>query len=183
MSEIMLVNENDEPIGVADKLEAHQKGLLHRAFSIFIYRKGLEGIEVLLQKRHSKKYHSGGLWTNTCCSHPLFNETIKEAAEKRLKEEMGIVSDLFEIGVFHYKADVGNGLIENEIDHVFMGELLFSKIKPNPEEVEAMTWMSVKQLRNALKDNPKHYTAWLEKALEIFVGHFHSSGPLGHLLS
>ena len=71
MSEIMLVNENDEPIGVADKLEAHQKGLLHRAFSIFIYRKGLEGIEILLQKRHSKKYHSGGLWTNTCCSHPF----------------------------------------------------------------------------------------------------------------
>ncbi|HEV2613271.1 MAG TPA: isopentenyl-diphosphate Delta-isomerase [Gammaproteobacteria bacterium] len=168
MSEIMLVNENDEPIGVADKLEVHQKGLLHRAFSVFVYRKGLEGLEILLQKRHSSKYHSGGLWTNTCCSHPLFDETIKEAAEKRLKEEMGITSDLTEIGVFHYKAEVGNNLIENEIDHVFVGELLFSKIKFHPEEVEAITWMSVKQLGEELKNNPKNYTAWLEKAFKIF---------------
>src|SRR5260221_37540 len=174
MSEIMLVNENDEPIGVADKQEAHEKGLLHRAFSIFIYRKGLEGLEILLQKRHSQKYHSGGLWTNTCCSHPLYNETIKEAAEKRLKEEMGVTSDLAEIGVFHYRAEVGNGLIENEIDHVFAGELLFSKIKHNPEEVEAITWMSTQQLREELKINPKNYTAWLEKALQLFLNCFPS---------
>ena len=92
---------------------------------------------------------------------------------------MGITADLFEIGVFHYKAEVGNGLIENEIDHVFMGELLFSKIKPNPEEVEGFTWMSVEQLNKALKDNPENYTAWLKQALEIF----HSSAPMGHLLS
>jgi isopentenyl-diphosphate delta-isomerase type 1 len=169
MSEIMLVNENDEPIGVADKLEAHQQGLLHRAFSIFIYRKGLQGLEILLQKRHSSKYHSGGLWTNTCCSHPLIDETIKEAAEKRLKEEMGITSDLFEIGVFHYKAEVGNDLIENEIDHVFMGELLFSKIKPNPEEVEGIAWMGVQQMKQELNNHPEKYTAWLKQAFELFL--------------
>lgn len=172
MSEIMLVNENDEPIGVADKLDAHEKGLLHRAFSVFIYRPGIDGLEILLQKRYSGKYHSGGLWTNTCCSHPLFNETTKEAAEKRLKEEMGVTSDLIEIGVFHYRADVGNGLIENEIDHVMIGELLSPKIKPNPEEVEAFTWMPVQQLMEELKQFPEKYTAWLKQALEIFVGHF-----------
>jgi len=172
MSEIMLVNENDEPIGVADKLEAHKNGLLHRAFSIFIYRNGPDGLEILLQKRHSKKYHSGGLWTNTCCSHPLFDETLKEAAEKRLKEEMGVTSDLFEIGVFHYRAEVGNGLVENEIDHVMIGELLSPKIKTNPEEVEAYTWMSVQQLAEELKKSPEKYTAWLRQAYEIFLKHF-----------
>lgn len=169
MPEIILVNENDEPIGVAEKLEAHQKGLLHRAFSVFIYRKNLNGLEILLQKRHSKKYHSGGLWTNTCCSHPLYDETLKEAAEKRLKEEMGVTAELFEVGVFHYRAEVGNSLIENEMDHVFIGEFVNSKIKPNPEEVEEYAWVEIENLKTDLASNPKKYTAWLKQALEMLT--------------
>src|SRR5579872_5280671 len=145
MDKVILVNRQDEVIGAADKLEAHQQGLLHRAFSVFVYRKLRNKIEILLQQRHPEKYHSGGLWTNTCCSHPLPNEDIRDAAVRRLQEEMGITTDLREIGVFQYKAQVGNNLIENEIDHVFIGEINddIINIKYNSEEIIDYKWIEI----------------------------------------
>ena len=158
MNEILLVNEKDEVTGTSNKLEVHQKGLLHRAFSVFIYRKQNQDqhqyIEILLQQRHPNKYHSGNLWTNTCCSHQLPNEkNIRESAVRRLKEEMGISTELTPIGVFHYRALVSNNLIENEIDHVFMGELSdSSQIKINTQEVIDYKWLEINLLKNSLKE-------------------------------
>lgn len=167
MDKVILVNNQDEVIGIADKLEAHQKGLLHRAFSVFIYRKFGENIEILLQQRNPSKYHSGGLWTNTCCSHPLPDENIKDAAIRRLQEEMGITADLREMGVFHYKAQVGNDLIENEIDHVFIGEINNNNIKPDFNEIIDYKFLEINQLKQDILVNPHLYTIWLSRALEL----------------
>jgi isopentenyl-diphosphate delta-isomerase type 1 len=168
MSKIILVNEKDEVIGECDKLEAHQKGLLHRAFSIFIYRVYQDSIELLLQKRHPEKYHSGGLWTNTCCSHPYPHENIKEAAIRRLREEVGITANLKEIGIFYYCKPVGNNLIENEMDHVFMGEIHPpAEIQFNPEEISEIKWIEINQLKKDIQENSKLYTVWLEEALSF----------------
>lgn len=167
-SKVILVNEADQIIGEEEKLIAHQKGLLHRAFSIFIYRYQQSQCEVLLQQRHPGKYHSGGLWTNTCCSHPQPHETVVAAAKRRLAEEMGIMVDLTQIGVFHYQAPVGNDLIENEIDHVFAGEMPNQPINVDPEEIADYRWVEVEALQNDLKQNPQNYTAWLASALAIF---------------
>lgn len=171
--DIYLVNENDEIIGTSHKLEVHQRGLLHRAFSVFIYKKQDKIIEILLQQRHPKKYHSGGLWTNTCCSHQLPNEDIRESAMRRLKEEMGIACELTQIGVFHYRAEVGNNLIENEIDHVFMGELnnnlSESTINPDPKEVINYQWVKLDFLKQDVLEYPDKYTAWLPGALGLLV--------------
>jgi isopentenyl-diphosphate delta-isomerase type 1 len=173
MSEIILVNERNEPIGREDKLVAHQKGLLHRAFSVFIYRKhkikNKENREILLQQRHPQKYHSGGLWTNTCCSHPLPDEDIRDAAIRRLKEEMGISADLKQIGVFQYRAELDNDLIENEIDHIFIGEMRNTPIKINIHEVIDYKWLDIYGLHQDIQDNPHYYTAWLLEALRIVM--------------
>ncbi len=165
---VILVDVQDTEIGTADKLEAHQQGLLHRAFSVFIYKKTGENIEILLQQRHPEKYHSGGLWTNTCCSHPFPGEDIKDAAIRRLHEEMGITADLREIGVFSYKSPVGNDLIENEIDHVFIGEINnIINIKFNPTEIIDYQFLDINQLKQNILDHPDQYTAWLLEALEL----------------
>jgi isopentenyl-diphosphate delta-isomerase len=116
LQQVILVNDRDEPIGLMEKLEAHQKGLLHRAFSIFIFN---SSGELLLQRRSLHKYHSGGLWTNTCCSHPSPAEDILAAAQRRLNEEMGFTAPLEKIFDFIYKAEFDNGLVEYEFDHVF----------------------------------------------------------------
>ena len=118
MNKLILVDENDLPLGTAEKMEAHEKGLLHRAFSVFIFN--AQG-KMLLQQRAINKYHSGGLWTNACCSHPYFEEETLVAAEKRLQEEMGFVSELKELFSFIYKAPFENGLTEHELDHVMIG--------------------------------------------------------------
>jgi len=168
---VILVDENDTAIGTMEKLRAHQQGLLHRAFSIFIYRFHQQQCEILLQRRHPNKYHSGGLWTNTCCSHPTPDESILSAATRRLYEELGITADLTEIGVFHYRAVVGNHLIENEIDHVLIGEMPQQIPKVDPLEIAEIAWMSVNDLQSQLKQSPERYTAWLAQALEIFSKH------------
>lgn len=165
---IILVDENDRELGVIEKLIAHQQGQLHRAFSIFIYRQKNNQYELLLHQRQLNKYHSPGLWTNTCCSHPAPGETIMDAAKRRLKEEMGINTDLAQIGVFHYKAEVGNKLIENEIDHVLVGEISSEEIKADPDEVMDYAWIELDTLSLDLKINPNKYTAWLASALKIF---------------
>jgi isopentenyl-diphosphate delta-isomerase type 1 len=169
MSEfVILVDENDTPIGQQEKLKAHQLAQCHRAFSVFIYRLNTQNdIALLLQQRHVEKYHCGGLWTNTCCGHPRPGEDTLVAASRRLFEEMGIQSTLKEVGVFHYIAPFENGLTENEVDHVFLGMMDNEKIIPHPEEIHAYRWISVQDLKIELHEKPEQFTPWLQQALNI----------------
>lgn len=165
---VILVDENDQPIGQQEKLKAHELAQCHRAFSVFIYRKNTNNeIEILLQQRHREKYHCGGLWTNSCCGHPRPGETTLEAATRRLFEEMGIHSELKEVGVFHYIAPFENGLTENEIDHVFIGTMQNKNIFPHPEEIHAHRWITLDHLNLELKAHPRQFTPWLQQALNI----------------
>ncbi|HEY6162586.1 MAG TPA: isopentenyl-diphosphate Delta-isomerase [Bacteroidia bacterium] len=158
MEEVILVNENDESLGTCEKLEAHQKALLHRAFSVFVFNsKG----ELLLQKRALEKYHSGGLWTNTCCGHPRPGEDIRRAAERRLKEEMGFACELKGKFQFTYKARLNNELSEHELDHVFFGSYE-SDPHPDPCEASGWKWISLGGLEKELHDHPESFTAWLK---------------------
>ncbi len=159
---VVLVDEYDNDIGVMEKLEAHHKGLLHRAFSIFIFN---DKKELLLQQRAVSKYHSGGLWTNTCCSHPRPNETIKDAANRRLFEEMGMTCDLVVKNSFIYKSPFENGLTEHELDYVLIG---YSNQNPNinAQEVEHYKWMTISDIKTDIYHNPSHYTSWFKIALE-----------------
>ncbi|MDP3725772.1 MAG: isopentenyl-diphosphate Delta-isomerase [bacterium] len=153
---VILVDEKDREIGTMEKLEAHEKGLLHRAFSVCIFNK--KG-EMLLQKRAANKYHSGGLWTNTCCSHPRPNETVLAGAKRRLREEMGIDSNLKKIAHLTYKTSFENGLTEHEYDHVLVGFYDLDPI-PNPEEAEDFKWVDPNMLREEITQNPEQYTYW-----------------------
>lgn len=168
LEKVILVDENDYPIGSEEKLRAHQCGLLHRAFSIFVLRKGPE-IEVLMQKRSIHKYHGGGLWTNTCCGHPRPGESIFEAANRRLNEEMGLTVALQEIGIFTYKANVGNNLTEHEIDHVFIGYWGGQSFIHNPEEVEIVEWRKIKEVFIEMNLTPSIFTIWLKEALAMMI--------------
>ncbi|MBZ9572325.1 isopentenyl-diphosphate Delta-isomerase [Patescibacteria group bacterium] len=160
---VILVDEKDREIGFEEKLKAHQKGgKLHRCVSIFIFNsKG----ELLIQKRAEKKYHSGDLWTNTCCGHPKPGEILKEAAQRRLKEEMGLDSNLKEKFSFIYKAEFENGLCEWEFDHIFFGKS-DQKPKPAEEEVSEWKWIDIEKLKKDIKENPKKYTFWFKIALK-----------------
>lgn len=160
MAKIILVDENDNPIGKTEKLAVHQKGLLHRAFSVFVFN--LKG-EMLLQKRAKNKYHSGGLWTNACCSHPKSNKVGKEA-QKRLKKEMGILCPLQEIFSFIYTAKVGN-LTEHEFDHAFIGHFN-GEPKINKKEVEDYKWITFENLKQDISQNPQNYTEWFKPIWE-----------------
>lgn len=160
--QIILVSEKDEEIGTMGKLEAHEKGLLHRAFSIFI--KNSEG-KIMLQQRAKTKYHSGGLWTNTCCGHPRAGEETLAAAHRRLGEEMGFDCHLEESFVFHYTTELDHGLKENEIDHVFVG-IFNGEPKINPEEADDWKWVIPEEVRNDLAVHPEQYTYWFKVAME-----------------
>ena len=167
---VILVDTNDSPIGQMEKLEAHQKGELHRAFSIFIFNtKG----ELLLQQRALDKYHSGGLWTNTCCSHPRPGEDNLAAANRRLKEEMGMKANLTPAFSFTYRAEFESGLIEHEYDHVFFGK---SDLLPviNKEEVEQYKYINLDTLKQELLLYPDQYTPWLKICLEKVIEQFKS---------
>jgi isopentenyl-diphosphate delta-isomerase len=158
--EVILVNEKDEEIGTMEKLEAHRKGLLHRAFSVFIFdRQGL----MLLQQRASNKYHGAHLWTNACCSHPYPGEKTHSAAERRLNEELGFVTSIQEIFSFIYRADVENNLIEHEYDHVFAGEYE-NEIFPNVAEVANVDYRKMADIKKDIEMNPSHYTSWFKLA-------------------
>ena len=150
MSQVILVNEQDEPVGFMDKMEAHEKGLLHRAFSIFIFNKNGE---MLLQQRAIDKYHSGGLWTNACCSHPLPNEDTDEAAQRRLKEEMGFNTTIHKTFVFAYKTAFDNGLTEHEVDHVYIGNY-DGLIEPDPAEVKSYAYQEMEEIRKSNEITP-----------------------------
>jgi isopentenyl-diphosphate delta-isomerase type 1 len=165
--QVIIVDKNDNAIDTAEKLAAHQQNLLHRAFSVFIFRDSTKR-ELLIQQRAMGKYHCPGLWTNTCCSHPRPGENILAAGKRRLQEELGFEAELSDLGWFHYNAHFDNGLSENEIDHVLVGVIgVGVVITPNAGEIHAVRWVNVEDLQSELKENPEKFTPWLEKALEI----------------
>ena len=164
---VILVDKNDNQIGFMPKLEAHQKGVLHRAFSIFIFN---NKYELLLQKRASSKYHSGGLWTNTCCSHPREDEDILDAANRRLIEEMGIETILRKVYEFTYKAELDNDLTEHEFDHVFYG-VYNEDPEINPDEADDFKWIDMDSLHEDIKKNGNIYTVWFKIAFEYFYNY------------
>ena len=161
MAEVILVGEQDNQIGEEEKIKAHKEAKLHRAFSVLVFnRKG----ELLLQKRAKTKYHSPGLWTNTCCSHPRPGEDLIKEARKRLEEEMGFECSLKESFSFIYKAKLGD-LTEHEFDHVLLGKFS-GKPKPNKEEVGDWKWMNFNDLEKDIKQNPEKYTPWFKIILK-----------------
>ena len=158
--EVILVTEKDEVAGTMEKMQAHREGLLHRAFSVFVFNK--KG-EMLLQQRALKKYHGAGLWTNTCCSHPYPAEAIEDAAARRLQEEMGFSTPLHKVFEFTYRADVENNLIEHEYDHVFVGEYE-GEINTNDDEVAAFRYQNIEEIKDELSRNPEKFTTWFRIA-------------------
>ncbi len=162
MEHVILVDEQDNAIGTLEKIEAHREGLLHRAFSILIFN---STGEVLLQKRAKHKYHSGGLWTNTCCSHPLPNETIEEATHRKLIQEMGVDVQTEFVYKFIYQTQLDRNLIEHEYDHVFFGT--FDGVPTiNKEEVEDWKFVDLKSLRSDIELNPENYTYWFKLIID-----------------
>ncbi|NNM58928.1 MAG: isopentenyl-diphosphate Delta-isomerase [Legionellales bacterium] len=165
---VILVDEHDNEIGTEEKLKAHELGLLHRAFSVCVLRKQNDAWQILLQQRAHGKYHSGGLWTNTCCSHPRPGEQTLHAAERRLKEEMGITAPLILADSFVYQASLDNNLTEHELDHVFIA-ITNSDINIilNPDEAIDYHWIDIVHLHQDIKKHPENYTAWLDRVIEI----------------
>jgi isopentenyl-diphosphate delta-isomerase len=174
LNSVVLVDEyghdlldSDGKLSAMEKIEAHKSGSLHRAISVFIFN---NRNELLLQKRAVGKYHSPAKWTNTCCTHPQPGETPLMTAQRRLTEEMGLVSTLTEVFTFLYRADVGNGLTENEFDHVFFG--VSNQIpKPNPAEVSDWKWVSIEELKQDLIRNAKNYSPWLRQCFNEVIKH------------
>ena len=168
--EVILVDTNDRPLGTMPKMEAHEKAVLHRAFSVFVLNKNGE---LLLQQRAWKKYHSPGLWTNTCCSHQRMGESNLEAGHRRLQEEMGMQTNLTELFAFIYKAPFDNGLTEHELDHVLLG---YSDTDPviNTEEVAAFRWASMEAIAVDMTEQPEQYTEWFKIIFDRFYAHIQS---------
>jgi isopentenyl-diphosphate delta-isomerase len=162
--QVILVDENDNQIGLMPKIEAHEKALLHRAFSVFVFN---SDNELMIQQRAKHKYHSPGLWTNTCCSHQRENESNIAAGKRRLQEEMGFETDLEEIMSFIYKAPFDNGLTEHEFDHILIG---YYKDAPklNPDEVADWKWMSLNAIKEDMLVHPEIYTEWFKIIFEKF---------------
>lgn len=171
--EVILVDEHDNEIGLEDKLQAHRAGKLHRAFSIFVFDG--TGNNMLLQRRSEKKYHFGGLWSNTCCSHPRKGEALSDAARRRLREEFGFETELEHLFAFIYRAsDPKSGLTEHEFDHVFCGRF-DGQPRPNLEEIDEWRWVGLPELVADVESNPHHYTPWFVLALNrvtdgVFAG-------------
>jgi isopentenyl-diphosphate delta-isomerase len=159
---IITVDEQDREIGSIEKMEAHRQGVLHRAFSILVFNK--KG-EILLQRRALHKYHTPGLWSNTCCSHQRVGETLEEAVARRLQKELGFTCDCKEIHHFKYHVEFDNGLIEHEMDHVFIGEY-DGEVIPNNEEVDEIRWVKLDDLRQEMKEKPEKFTYWFKILME-----------------
>lgn len=165
--QVILVNEHDQEIGLMPKMEAHEKAVLHRAFSVFIFN---SKNELMLQQRASHKYHSPDLWTNTCCSHQRHGESNIEAGKRRLYEEMGFVTELEEKTSFIYKAPFDNGLTEHELDHIMVG-YFDDAPNLNQEEVKDWKWMSLEAIKNDITINPCSYTAWFKIIFDKFYNY------------
>lgn len=159
MANVILVDSQDAPVGIMEKLEAHQKGVLHRAYSIFLFN---DKNELLLQKRAANKYHSADLWTNTCCSHPAPGEHLSASAQNRLIEEMGITTSLQPLFSFTYKTEFSDGLIEHELDHILIGRVNASPL-PNPAEVSDWRYTNMDDISKEINDNPDGYTFWFKE--------------------
>ncbi len=159
---VILVDEQDKEVGTMEKIEAHEKALLHRAFSIFVFN---DAGQMMLQRRALSKYHSPGLWTNTCCSHPRPGESLEEATRRRIVEEMGFECEMHEVFSFIYKAAFDRGLTEHELDHVFMG-LHNGDPLINPDEVEEWKWIDVDDLLKDIDQFPDKYTVWFKIAVK-----------------
>lgn len=166
--DVILVDEHDEPIGTMEKMEVHQKALLHRAFSVFILN---TNGEILLHKRANQKYHSAGLWTNACCSHPRPGEETLIAAEIRLQEEMGIKTSLEKAFDFIYKTTFENGLTEYEFDHVFIG-IYEGEILPDSSEVSDYCYKSIHEVKKSIETHPQKYTEWFKIAFPKVEAYF-----------
>ncbi len=167
MPDVILVDQADRPVGRMEKQEAHRKGLLHRAFSAFL----LDGSKLLIQRRALDKYHCGGLWSNTCCSHPAPGEPVLSAAERRLDEELGIKNArLRELDTFLYRAAFPNGLAEHELDHVLLGEYS-GPVQPDPMEIAQVRWIDLEELQRDLQAFPQWYTPWFPPALTLVLRH------------
>ena len=160
IEEVVLVNEKDEAVGTMEKMAAHEQAILHRAFSVFVFN---NGGDILMHQRAHSKYHSGGLWTNTCCSHPRPGEEVVAAATRRLQEEMGFTTNLTKAFDFTYKAAFDNGLTEHEFDHVILGQY-DGLVNFNPNEVAAYAYMTVQELERQIKETPELFTAWFHIA-------------------
>ena len=169
--QVILVNEHDEQIGLMPKMEAHEKAVLHRAFSVFVFN---TKNELMLQQRAAHKYHSPLLWTNTCCSHQRDGESNIEAGTRRLKEEMGFTTDLKETTSFIYKAPFDNGLTEHELDHIMLG---YYENKPiiNKQEVEDWKWMPLEDVKHDINVHPEQYTAWFKIIFEKFYNYINTN--------
>lgn len=161
MEQVILVDKNNKPIGTEEKIKTHQEGKLHRAFSIFIFN---SSDQLLIQQRAKQKYHCGGIWSNTVCSHPRPEETYSQATHRRLKEEMGFDCQMEKLFCFTYRAQFENGLIENEYDCVFKGKF-DGQPQPNPKEVMNYQWVSIPELEKDIVNHPDKYSIWLKIAL------------------
>ena len=159
---VILVDEQDNEVGFMEKIEAHEKALLHRAFSVFVFN---DNNELMLQQRAKSKYHSPLLWTNTCCSHQRKGESNISAGKRRLQEEMGFTCELEEVFSFIYKAPFDNGLTEHELDHVMIGKYNSEPVV-NPDEVEGYKWMKLEAVKKDIENNPFEYTAWFKIIFE-----------------
>lgn len=173
--EVILVNENDLVLGTLPKMEAHEKGVLHRAFSVFVMN---DRGETLLQQRAAEKYHSPLLWTNTCCSHQRMGEANVEAGKRRLREEMGFETELTELFSFVYKAPFDNGLTEHELDHVMIGSFNGTP-KIDPREVAAWKWMHPENIQKDIDTHPDRYTEWFKIIFDRFY-HYLIENKNGH---
>ena len=165
-TQVILVDKNDNPIGTAEKLLAHQKNLCHRAFSVILTREINNNIEILLQKRQKTKYHCANLWSNTCCSHPKPGENTLESAKKRLLFEMGITCKINYIGAIYYQTKLANQLFEHEYDHVFHGNYTEDHCDFNEDEVATTQWIDLLSLKTELKNQPHKFTPWLNLAIK-----------------
>jgi isopentenyl-diphosphate delta-isomerase len=165
--QVTLVNQLDQPIGASEKIKAHVDGALHRAFSIFVFN---HAGEVLLQRRASSKYHSRGLWSNTCCGHPRPDEGLSQAAHRRLHEEMGFDCGLNKAFSFIYKAELENNLVEHEFDHVFVGSFHGNPVL-NADEADDYQWMSIDNLKISLIEEASSYTYWLKHSFESLLSY------------
>lgn len=172
-NKVVLVDAHDVPVGLAEKLEAHQQGWLHRAFSVFVFDS--DG-RLLLQQRNVDKYHSGGLWSNTCCSHPWPEEPVAEAAQRRLREEMGFQCPLQPAFRFTYRAVLSDTMIEHEYDHVFIGHAT-PEVRPDANEVQDWTWIAPDVLLDDMAAHPERYTAWFRMCVERVLRHAHQLYP------
>jgi len=165
MDYVIQVDKNDQFEGIIEKIEAHKKGILHRAVSVLIFNsKG----EMLLQKRSVNKYHSGGLWSNAACTHPSPDETTEQASLRRLQEEMGISTDLSHLYSFVYKVNLNNGMIEHEFDHVFIG-VTDQKPTLNPEEASAFKYLSIQKIKDEMTDSPANFSAWFKLIFDELI--------------